>query len=88
MAITIYETPNCPQCRMTEHILQRDGIDYTPVDLSSDLDAHRFVTRDLGYRSAPVAYAVFPDGRIEHWSGLQPQRIANYIAAINEGAAS
>ncbi len=88
MAITVYESPDCAQCRMTKHILERDGILYTPVDLSTDLDAHRFVTRDLGYKSAPVVYAVFPDGHTEHWSGLQPQRLAKYIESIETGAAA
>lgn len=84
MAITVYSTPNCAQCRMTKHILERDGINYTPVDLTTDLDAHRFVTRDLGYKAAPVVYAIYPDGHTEHWSGLQPARLANYIEATRK----
>ena len=88
MAITLYSTPACPQCRMTAHILERDGILYTPVDLSTDFDAHRFVTRDLGYKSAPVVYAVYPDGHVEHWSGLRPELLKKYItAAQKENAA-
>ena len=88
MAITVYSTPACAQCRMTKHILERDGILYTPVDLSTDLDAHRFVTRDLGYKSAPVVYAVFPDGHVEHWSGLRPDLLGKYITASTTGAAA
>ncbi|MGZ1491289.1 glutaredoxin family protein [Brevibacterium sediminis] len=84
MAVTVYSTPACAQCRMTKHILERDGILYTPVDLSTDLDAHRFVTRDLGYKSAPVVYAVYPDGHAEHWSGLRPDRLAAYIEATGK----
>lgn len=69
---------------MTAHILERDGILYTPVDLSTDLDAHRFVTRELGYKAAPVVYAVYPDGHVEHWSGLRPDRLNAYIEATSK----
>lgn len=88
MAITVYSTPACTQCRMTKHILERDGIDYTPVDLSTDLDAHRFVTRDLGYKSAPIVYAVFPDGHVEDWSGLRPDLLKKYVDATKQEAAA
>lgn len=88
MAITLYSTPSCQQCRMTKHILERDGILYTPVDLSTDLDAHRFVTRALGYKAAPVVYAVFPDGHAEHWTGLRPDRLAAYITATKTETAA
>ncbi|MCD1287311.1 MULTISPECIES: glutaredoxin family protein [unclassified Brevibacterium] len=88
MAITVYSTEFCTQCRMTKHILERDGIVYTHVDLSSDLDAYRFVTRELGHSSAPVVFAVFPDEHVEHWSGLQPQRLEKYIEATKTGAAA
>lgn len=88
MAITVYSSPNCSQCRMTKHILERDGITYTPVDLSTDLDAHRFVTRELGYKQAPIVYVVYPDGHTEHWSGLQPARLAAYIESVKTGAAA
>lgn len=88
MAITVYSTPVCAQCRMTKHILERDGITYTPVDLSTDLDAHRFVTRELSYKAAPVVYVVYPDGHTEHWSGLRPDRLSAYIEATRNEAAA
>lgn len=88
MAITVYSTPACAQCRMTKHILEREGIDYTPVDLSTDLAAHRFVTRELGYKAAPVVYAMFPDGRIEHWTGLRPDLIKEYVDATRQEEAA
>lgn len=84
MAITVYSSPNCSQCRITKHILERDGITYTPVDLSTDLDAHRFVTRELGYKQAPIVYVQYPDGHTEHWAGLRPDRLGAYITAMNE----
>ena len=88
MGITVYSTPACAQCRMSKHILKRSGIDYTPVDLSTDLDAHRFVTRGLGYKAAPVVYAVFPDGHVEHWTGLRPDLLQRYVDAATAEVAA
>lgn len=87
MALTLYTTPACTQCALTRRVLDRAGTPYTTVDLSVDMDAYRFVTRTLGYRSAPVVYAVYPDGHIEHWAGFQPKRLETYIKAIGGAAA-
>lgn len=87
MAITLYTTPACTQCLLTKRVLDRADIAYTAVDLSTDLDAHRFVTRTLGHRSAPVVYAVYPDGHVKHWSGFQPQKLEDYINVIGGVAA-
>lgn len=86
MALTLYTTPACTQCALTRRVLERAGVAYTTVDLSVDLDAHRFVTRTLGYRSAPVVYAVYPNGQVKHWSGFQPQKLENYVAAMGGAA--
>lgn len=87
MALTLYTTPACTQCTMTRRVLDRANITYTTVDLSTDLDAHRFVTRTLGHKTAPVAYAVYPDGHIEHWAGFQPKRLETYAKAFGGAVA-
>lgn len=87
MSLTVFATPACTQCALTRRVLERAGVAYTTVDLSVDLDAHRLVTRTLGYRSAPVVYAVYQDGRVKHWSGFQPQKLENYVAAMGGAAA-
>lgn len=66
--VTVYSLPSCVQCDTTKKFLERNGIDYTEVDLSSDEAAMERV-REMGYTSAPVVET--PE---EHWSGF---RMAN-----------
>ncbi|MEC8915996.1 MAG: glutaredoxin domain-containing protein, partial [Pseudomonadota bacterium] len=39
MSITIYSKPACVQCNATYRALDKQGIDYTVVDLTQDADA-------------------------------------------------
>lgn len=67
----LYSLPGCVQCNATETFLQRNGIDYDHVDLSTDDSAADFV-KSLGYQSAPVV--VTDDG---HWSGFRYDLLKN-----------
>lgn len=87
MALTLYTTPACTQCALTRRVLDRAGTPYTTVDLSVDLDAHRFVTRTLGYKTAPVVYTVHPNGHVKHWAGFQPAKLEQYVTATRGAAA-
>ncbi|EJZ82511.1 glutaredoxin-like protein NrdH [Corynebacterium otitidis] len=69
MAITLYTKPACMQCNATKKALDRAGLDYEQVDVSTDDEARDYVLA-LGYLQAPVVEA---DG--EHWSGFRPERI-------------
>lgn len=69
MAITLYTKPACMQCNATKKALDRAGLDYEQVDVSTDDEAHDYVLA-LGYLQAPVVEA---NG--EHWSGFRPERI-------------
>ena len=69
MAITLYTKPACIQCNATKKALDRAGLDYEQVDVSTDDEARDYVLA-LGYLQAPVVEA---DG--EHWSGFRPERI-------------
>jgi len=68
-AITVYSKPACMQCTATKKALDRAGLDYTLVDISTDdkAPAPGLPPRSL---QAPVVEA---DG--EHWSGFRPERI-------------
>jgi glutaredoxin-like protein NrdH len=68
-AITVYTQLACPQCRATLRALERAGLDYETIDISTDPDARDFVM-SLGYLQAPVVLA---DDR--HWSGFRPDHI-------------
>ncbi|SIF35134.1 glutaredoxin-like protein NrdH [Mycobacteroides abscessus] len=66
---TIYTKPRCPQCDATKRALDKHGIAYVAVDVTTDPEALAFV-QSLGYLSAPVVVA--EDG--EHWQGFRPDR--------------
>lgn len=58
--------------------MTKAGIPYTVTDLTTDPEAHAFVTGELGYMSVPVT-AVFEGDRLaDHWDGVRPDRIAEY----------
>ncbi|WP_346798763.1 glutaredoxin-like protein NrdH [Halomonas sp. Bachu 37] len=69
MKIKIYSKPACVQCTATYRALDKQGLDYTVVDLMEDPTAQTTVEA-LGYRQLPVVVA----GE-EHWAGFRPDRI-------------
>lgn len=78
MAITVYSKPMCVQCDATYRALEKQGLDYTSVDLTQDVEALEFV-KTLGYQQAPVVVA----GE-DHWSGYRPDRIKAAASAAAE----
>ncbi|MFT3661594.1 MAG: glutaredoxin-like protein NrdH [Gordonia sp. (in: high G+C Gram-positive bacteria)] len=69
MAITVYTKPSCVQCNMTYRALDKLGLEYDVVDISTDEQAREYVM-GMGYQQAPVVVA-----GDEHWSGFRPERI-------------
>ncbi|PFG39721.1 ribonucleoside-diphosphate reductase class Ib glutaredoxin subunit [Georgenia soli] len=69
MSITVYSKPSCVQCDATYRALNKQGLEYEVVDITTDAEALENV-RALGYQQAPV---VFADG--DHWSGFRPDKI-------------
>lgn len=69
MSITVFSKPACVQCEATYRALNKHGLEYTIVDVSTDAEALETV-KALGYQQAPV---VFADG--DHWSGFRPDKI-------------
>jgi glutaredoxin-like protein NrdH len=67
--VTVYTKPACVQCNATYKALDRQGIAYDVVDISTDPEARDFVMA-LGYLQAPVVVA-----GDDHWSGFRPDRI-------------
>lgn len=76
-AVVVYTQPACQPCKMTKKKLDRSGIDYTEVDVSTDPTALDFV-KGLGYSSAPVVYVSTIEGDV-HWTGLDVAKIEQYI---------
>ncbi len=75
MSITVYSKPACVQCDATYRALDKNGIDYVIVDISSDEVALDYV-KSLGHMQAPVVVA-----GSEHWSGYRPDRIRALTAS-------
>lgn len=80
MTITVFSKPACVQCDATYRALNKHGLEYTVVDISTDAEALESV-KALGYQQAPV---VFADG--DHWSGFRPDRIKSLVQAAQGGA--
>ena len=71
MAITVYTKPQCVQCGATIKALEKAGLDYELVDITTDTDARDYVMA-LGHLQAPVVVA-----GTDHWAGFRPDRIKN-----------
>lgn len=74
MTITVYTKPQCPQCGATIKALNKAGITFDTVDITTNTDAREYVMA-LGYLQAPV---VVTD--TEHWSGFRPDRCKSLAA--------
>ncbi|HEY0122965.1 MAG TPA: glutaredoxin-like protein NrdH [Rhizobium sp.] len=69
MTIIVYSKPACVQCTATTRALDRQGLDYRVVDISTD-DAALATVESLGYRQVPVVVA-----GDAHWAGFRPDMI-------------
>lgn len=74
MTITVYSKPACVQCDATYRALDKNGLEYVIVDISTDEVALDYV-KSLGHMQAPVVVA-----GAEHWSGYRPDRIRELVA--------
>ncbi|PPI19458.1 glutaredoxin-like protein NrdH [Rathayibacter sp. AY1B5] len=76
MMLTVYSKPSCVQCTMTYRVLEKKGIEYTTVDITTNPAALAYVTEELGYSAALVVVASDQD----HWSGFRPDLIEKHAA--------
>ena len=73
--VTVYGKPACVMCNATNMKLQRLGIEYEYIDVSTNADALEY-TKSLGYMQAPVVVTRNEAGEVlDHWSGYQPDRL-------------
>ena len=80
MSITVYSQPACVQCSATYRWLDRHGLAYEVIDVTTDAAALATV-RALGYLRAPVVIVRDADGTVAaHWSGFAPDRIDDLAA--------
>jgi len=69
MSITVYTLPSCVQCESTKKVLDKNNLEYSVVDLSTDATAYEMV-KTLGYQAAPIVIA-----GDDHWSGFRPDKL-------------
>lgn len=67
--ITVYTKPACVQCNATYRALDKAGLAYEVVDITTDNDARDYVM-SLGHLQAPVVVV----GE-QNWAGFRPDRI-------------
>lgn len=92
VAVVVYTTPGCVQCGPTKKMLDRAGIVYTEVDITTDQAAYDYVTGDreqggLGYKAAPVV-VVSATGVDIDWNGLRPDLIKKHITDMAKADAA
>lgn len=76
MTVTVYTKPACVQCNATYRALDKKGIPYNSVDLSTTPEALDEI-KALGYMQAPVVVT-----EEDHWSGFNPEKIEELANAI------
>lgn len=69
MSITVYTLPSCVQCESTKKVLDKNNLEYSVVDLSTDEKSYEMV-KALGYQAAPIVIA-----GDDHWSGFRPDKL-------------
>lgn len=74
MNVIVYSKPAFMQCDATYRALDKRGVEYTVVDVTTNPEALDVVRR-FGYLQAPVVVA-----GSDHWSGFRPDQIAKLAA--------
>lgn len=89
--VTVYGQPGCMPCKHTTRRLDRAGVPYTYVDVTTDPAAFQAV-RDMGYKSTPVVEVVrhpsTPDGLerdVTVWHGFRPEYLDALATSPAEG---
>ncbi|HON80761.1 MAG TPA: FAD-dependent oxidoreductase [Methanoregulaceae archaeon] len=59
--VTVYSTKNCPYCRMVKAFLERQGVDYTSIDVGADKEQAKKMVEISGQYGVPV---VTVDGEV------------------------
>lgn len=69
--ITVWEKPNCVQCRQTKQVFDREGTVYSTADLTAEENAAKLAAfKEQGHLSAPVV-----ETPTDTWSGFQLDKV-------------
>jgi len=86
MTITVYTKPGCQPCKATKRWLDKRGIEYQSVDVTTspaDLEA----IKALGYQGVPVVVVAGRTPELDlHWQDFHPDNLAKYTTPNQEAA--
>jgi glutaredoxin-like protein NrdH len=78
MTLTVYTQPSCQPCKATKRWLDRRGISYQEVDVTTSPDDAEAI-RALGFKEAPVVIVSSGDPELDlMWSGFDPNNLTKY----------
>jgi glutaredoxin-like protein NrdH len=76
MSVVVYSKPSCVQCTATYRTLDKLGVAYDVIDMTTDPEALAFVMSS-GQKSAPVVVVTEPGVVDQVWGGFRPDLIAD-----------
>lgn len=77
MRVTVYTKPGCVQCKYTFKQLEKDGIEYTAVDVTlPENEAEYDRIKASGNITMPQVKVEYDDGSVDDdWVGFSPDSI-------------
>jgi glutaredoxin-like protein NrdH len=72
-SVLVYVKPQCVQCDQTKRILDREGIEYSTIDITQDSEALEKIL-SMGFKSAPVVIT-----EKDSWAGFNPDKINKLV---------
>jgi glutaredoxin-like protein NrdH len=73
MTVTVYTKPACVQCDATKRTLDKLGVSYEAIDVTTNQDAFDMLV-EKGFKAMPVVNA-----GDEWWSGFNPEKINGLV---------
>jgi glutaredoxin-like protein NrdH len=81
--IILYSKANCVQCTQTKKMLDQLTVEYKVIDLTTSESDYKYVTEELGYKSAPVVIVFNAIGGIaKSWAGFNPELIKEWCSEL------
>lgn len=72
--ITVYTQPGCGPCKATTRAMDKLGVDYTSIDVTTDAVAADHLSTE-GWQGTPVVEVARGDKTVAAWRGFRPDAI-------------
>lgn len=82
VSMTVYSLPSCVQCKSTYRKLDRNGVQYSIVEMDKDPEALAYA-KGLGYEAAPVVVVKQGSQVADHWYGFRPEALDKWGKIID-----